>query len=91
MKKSELKEMIKMALSEDARTDAEQEGYKDGFEDAKDDIEAKLKDMKVSEGEPEEYLKSKDKESFDDAFDRIDKSKEVYEAEEVDVEDNEKS
>jgi len=38
-----------------------------------------LKDMKVSEGEPEEYLKSKDKESFDDAFDRIDKSKEVYE------------
>ena len=51
MKKSELKEMIKMALSEDARTDAEQEGYKDGFEDAKDDIEAKLKDMKVSEQE----------------------------------------
>ena len=51
MKKSELKEMIKMALSEDARTDAEQEGYKDGFEDAKDDIEAKLKDMKVSEGD----------------------------------------
>jgi len=51
MKKSELKEMIKMALSEDARTDAEQEGYKDGFEDAKDDIEAKLKDMKVSEAE----------------------------------------
>ena len=51
MKKSELKEMIKMALSEDARTDAEQEGYKDGFDDAKDDIEAKLKDMKVSEAE----------------------------------------
>ena len=51
MKKSELKEMIKMALSEDARTDAEQEGYKDGFDDAKDDIEAKLKDMKVSEGD----------------------------------------
>ena len=51
MKKSELKEMIKMALSEDARTDAEQEGYKDGFEDAKDDIEAELKKMKVSEGD----------------------------------------
>ena len=71
MKKSELKEMIKMALSEDARTDAEQEGYKDGFEDAKDDIEAKLKDMKVSEGD--NY--------YEDSMD---------EAEEVDVEDNEK-
>jgi len=51
MKKSELKEMIKMAMTEDARTDAEQEGYKDGFDDAKDDIEAKLKDMKVSESD----------------------------------------
>jgi hypothetical protein len=51
MKKSELKEMIKMAMLEDARTDAEQEGYKDGFEDAKDDIEAELKKMKVSEAE----------------------------------------
>ncbi len=71
MKKSELKEMIKMALSEDARTDAEQEGYKDGFDDAKDDIEAKLKDMKVSEGD--NY--------YEDSMD---------EAEEVDVEDNEK-
>ena len=36
-------------VNEDARTDAEQEGYKDGFEDAKDDIEAELKKMKVSE------------------------------------------
>ena len=71
MKKSELKEMIKMAMTEDARTDAEQEGYKDGFDDAKDDIEAKLKDMKVSEGD--NY--------YEDSMD---------EAEEVDVEDNEK-
>jgi len=37
------------AINEDARTDAEQEGYKDGFEDAKDDIEGALKKMKVSE------------------------------------------
>ena len=37
------------SINEDARTDAEQEGYKDGFEDAKDDIEAELKKMKVSE------------------------------------------
>jgi hypothetical protein len=51
MKKSELKEMIKMAMLEDARTDAEQEVYKDGFEDAKDDIEAELKKMKVSEAD----------------------------------------
>jgi len=36
-------------LEENARTDAEQEGYKDGFKDAKDDIEAELKKMKVSE------------------------------------------
>jgi hypothetical protein len=36
-------------VNEDARTDAEQEGYKDGFEDAKDDIEGALKKMKVSE------------------------------------------
>ena len=36
-------------LEENARTDAEQEGYKDGFEDAKDDIESELKKMKVSE------------------------------------------
>ena len=37
------------SMSEDARTDAEQEGYKDGFDDAKDDIEGALKKMKVSE------------------------------------------
>jgi hypothetical protein len=37
------------SMSEDARTDAEQEGYKDGFEDAKDDVEGALKKMKVSE------------------------------------------
>jgi len=36
-------------VNENKRTDAEQEGYKDGFEDAKDDIEAELKKMKVSE------------------------------------------
>ena len=36
-------------VKEDERTDAEQEGYKDGFEDAKDDIEAELKKMTVSE------------------------------------------
>ncbi len=36
-------------VKEDARTDAEQEGYKDGFNDAKDDIEGALKKMKVSE------------------------------------------
>ena len=45
-------------ISEDKRTDAEQEGYKDGFEDAKDDIEAELKKMKVSE------LKAKIKEDI---------------------------
>jgi|13_taG_2_1085334.scaffolds.fasta_scaffold05845_4 hypothetical protein len=124
MKKSELKEMIKMALSEDARTDAEQEGYKDGFDDAKDDIEAKLKDMKVSEGDNyyEDSIDEVATEVFTDAeldmasvmlmnmFDKlglennVEKSDAlvkyinswfegldfVNEAEEVDVEDNEK-
>ena len=60
MKKSELKEMIKAAMRENARTDAEQEGYKDGFEDAKDDIEDKLKDMKVSEAEDVEVEDNED-------------------------------
>ena len=46
------------SVNEDARTDAEQEGYKDGFEDAKDDIEGALKKMKVSE------LKAKIKEDI---------------------------
>ena len=45
-------------MEENKRTDAEQEGYKDGFEDAKDDIEAELKKMKVSE------LKAKIKEDI---------------------------
>ena len=36
-------------LKEDARTDAEQEGYKDGFDDAKADIKNSLSKMKVSE------------------------------------------
>jgi hypothetical protein len=42
-------ETEKMRFKENARTDAEQEGYKDGFEDAKDDVEGALKKMKVSE------------------------------------------
>jgi len=37
------------AMSENARTDAEQEGYKDGFDDAKDDVKDALSKMKVSE------------------------------------------
>ena len=69
MKKSELKEMIKAAMLEDARTDAEQEGYKDGFEDAKDDIEAELKKMKVSEADEEvneaEDVEVEDNENID--------------------------
>ena len=69
MKKSELKEMIKAAMLEDTRTDAEQEGYKDGFEDAKDDIEAELKKMKVSEADEEvneaEDVEVEDNENID--------------------------
>jgi len=41
------------AVDENARTDAEEEGYEDGFKDAKADMKDKLKDMKVSEAEKE--------------------------------------
>ena len=37
------------SMSEDARTDAEQEGYEDGFKDAKDDMKDAMSKMKVSE------------------------------------------
>jgi hypothetical protein len=71
------------SMSEDARTDAEQEGYKDGFEDAKDDVEGALKKMKVSE------LKAKIRENI---LAELAESDEVTEAEEdvdvdIDVED----
>ena len=85
MKKSELKEMIKAAMLEDARTDAEQEGYKDGFEDAKDDIEDKLKDMKVSEAEEEDVEKDVDVDVKDDENIDVDIEKDV----EVDDEETE--
>jgi len=88
MKKSELKEMIKAAMLEDARTDAEQEGYKDGFEDAKDDIEAELKKMKVSEAEDEEVEKDVNVDVEDDENVDVDIEKDVKvddEESEVDI------
>ena len=65
------------AVNEDARTDAEQEGYKDGFEDAKDDIEGALKKMKVSE------LKDKIKTEIVSALSEAEEEVDV----DVDVED----
>jgi hypothetical protein len=50
--------LLTESISEDARTDAEQEGYKDGFNDAKADIKQSLSKMKVSE------LKAKIKEDI---------------------------
>ena len=50
--------LLNESISEDARTDAEQEGYKDGFDDAKADIKQSLYKMKVSE------LKAKIKEDI---------------------------
>jgi len=85
MKKSELKEMIKAAMLEDARTDAEQEGYKDGFEDAKDDIEAELKKMKVSEAEDEDVEKDVNVDVEDDENVDVDIEKDI----EVDDEETE--
>ena len=50
MKKSELKEMIKAAMSEDARTDAEEEGYLDGMRDEKEDMK-EAEDVEVEDNE----------------------------------------
>ncbi len=47
-----------VSVDENARTDAEQEGYKDGFNDAKTDVGDFVKKMKVSE------LKSKIRETI---------------------------
>ena len=41
--------MAESAVTEDARTDAEEEGYEDGFKDAKADMKDALTKMKVSE------------------------------------------
>ena len=41
--------MAEGAVTEDARTDAEEEGYEDGFKDAKADMKDALTKMKVSE------------------------------------------
>lgn len=54
-KKADKKKLAKLKadepkdISENERTDAEQEGYKDGFDDAKDDVKDALSKMKVSE------------------------------------------
>ena len=50
--------MAEGAVTEDARTDAEEEGYEDGFKDAKADMKDALTKMKVSE------LKAKIKENI---------------------------
>jgi len=42
---------LKDELDENERTDTEEEGYKDGIEDAKDDMEKKIKDIKLEEDE----------------------------------------
>ena len=50
MKKSELKEMIKAAMLENARTDAEEEGYLDGMRDEKEDMK-EAEDVEVEDDE----------------------------------------
>jgi hypothetical protein len=64
-------------VNEDARTDAEQEGYKDGMEDAKKDMEDAISKMKVSE------LKSKIKEDIIEILSEQDEEVDV----DIDVED----
>lgn len=69
------------SVNEDARTDAEQEGYKDGMEDAKKDMEDAISKMKVSE------LKSKIREDIIEILAEQDEEVDVDvdEKEEVDV------
>jgi len=61
MKKSELKEMIKAAMLENARTDAEEEGYLDGMRDEKED----MKEAEDVEVEDDENVDVKDTENVD--------------------------
>ena len=71
---------LKDELDEDKRTDAEEEGYKDGIEDAKDDIEKKIKDIKLEEDERTDA----EEEGF---LDGMKDEKEDLEDEEIDLED----
>jgi len=68
-------------VKEDARTDAEQEGYKDGMEDAKKDMKDAISKMKVSE------LKAKIREDIIEVLSEQDEEVDVDvdEKEEVDV------
>ena len=58
------------SMSEDARTDAEQEGYEDGFKDAKSDMKDAMSKMKVSE------LKAKIREDILSTLNEADKEEE---------------
>jgi len=71
-------------VAENARTDAEEEGYEDGFKDAKDDMKDAMSKMKVSE------LKAKIKEDIlsvlSEAEEEVDVDIDVEDEVEVDAE-----
>ena len=69
--------MAEGAVTEDARTDAEEEGYEDGFKDAKADMKDALTKMKVSE------LKAKIRENILSTLNEADEEVDV----DIDVED----
>ena len=67
------------SMSEDARTDAEQEGYEDGFKDAKSDMKDAMSKMKVSE------LKAKIREDILSTLNEADKEEEEEVKEALDM------
>ena len=78
-----------MAVTEDARTDAEQEGYKDGFDDAKDDVKDALSKMKVSELKAkirENILSTLNEEEVDVDIDVEDEVEVDAEADDIEIE-----
>ena len=87
MKKSELKEMIKAAMSENARTDAEEEGYLDGMRDEKEDMK-EAEDVEVEDNENidvdiEKDIKVDDEESEVDIDVKASMPGEIEDVEEV--------
>jgi len=71
---------LKNELDEDKRTKTEEEGYEDGIEDAKDDMEKKIKDIKLEEDERTDA----EEEGY---LDGMEDEKDDMDDEEIDLED----
>ena len=81
--------MAESAVTEDARTDAEEEGYEDGFKDAKADMKDALTKMKVSELKAkirENILSTLNEEEVDVDIDVEDEVEVDAEADDIEIE-----